>query len=102
MKGAFIIPLLLGSIGMSFISEPVQPGALLYPVKVHVNDNIRAIVMQTGSSEGAIAQPATVDTSTEAVVVALDTTVTQSTDTEATLAAVREALLKYQATTTNE
>ena len=42
MKATLLIALLIGTGGTSFAAQGAVPGDLLYPVKVHVNENVRS------------------------------------------------------------
>jgi len=49
-----IIALLLGGGGVSFSAESSLPGDVLYPIKIHVNENIQEIVAVSNESEAKV------------------------------------------------
>jgi hypothetical protein len=54
MTIAIIIALLLGGGGASFAAENALPGDVLYPVKIHVNENIQELTAVSNEAEARV------------------------------------------------
>lgn len=54
MKATLLIALLVGAGGTSFAAQGAVPGDLLYPVKVHVNENVRSALTVGADAEAQL------------------------------------------------
>lgn len=54
MKATLLLALLLGTGGTSFAAQGAVPGDFLYPVKVHVNENVRSSLALGADAEARV------------------------------------------------